>query len=790
MLKNNLRALSAGLLSSAILATGTPAIALPEPLTASNETEKYIISYKDNVNAADASKKVDNKGAEVEETFKHAIKGSAVTATKAEIAAIKKLPEVKSVEIDQKISVAETQQSAPWGLDRSDQRSLPLNGTYNYSPDAGKGVNVYVVDSGVLAGHTQFTGRTADGWTRVQDGLGTSDCNGHGTHVAGTTAGSTYGVAKAATVIPVRIFGCEGTGYMSDVVAGLDWIAQHHTAGTPAVANLSVGGGISATTDAAVQRVIDDGVTVVVAAGNSAADACNASPARTPAAITVAATDRNDAQASFSNFGSCVDIYAPGQSITSAWHTSTTAQASASGTSMAAPHVAGAAAVLLSRNPALTPAQVSTDIVNFSTAGLVTNATAGTPNRLLYVPEAGATPAPAPAPAPAPVTASAPSAPTDVTAEAGTSAGSAHLTWTNSASNGSDITKQTINIYENGVKTYVLDLGAQYNSVNITGLPEGKTYTFALTSTNAIGTSPESAQSKPVTIPSSATAPAAPSAVNATANIGGASLTWTKGADNGSALTKQTINVYEGTVKVKSVDVAAADTSATLSGLGEGKTYTFTVSSTNAIGTSPESAQSNAVTTKTTVKAPSAPTNVKAYAGTGSAVVTWTKGTDGGSALTAQEITVYSGVNIVKKMTVPASTTAASVAGLYNGTYYRFTVKAINNVGTSPESLSSGLVNPTAKAPGAATSVRAVAGDNAASIYWNKGVENGAPITSQIISVYSGTTKVATATVSGSYSSVKLTGLTQGRAYSFTIKEVNKMGTGVESAKTNIVTPF
>ena len=339
------------------------------------------------------------QGLAVGRTFEHAIRGAVVTANPAQAAALAKSGKVLSVEPDAPVKVSGTEQPAPWGLDRADQRALPLSGSYSWT-SAGAGVTAYVVDTGILASHTDFGGRVAAGWTAVADGNGSTDCNGHGTHVAGTVAGSTYGVAKSATLVPVRVLDCSGSGYNSDVVAGLDWIAANHAAGTPAVANLSLGGAASSTVDNAIQAVIDDGVTTVVAAGNSSVDACTTSPARVPAAVTVAASDSADKQASFSNFGSCVDLYAPGVGITSDYYTSTTATASMSGTSMAAPHTAGAAAVLLSQNPALTPADVAAALVSNATPGVIGGATTGTPNRLLFTGTDAAAPAPAPAPAP------------------------------------------------------------------------------------------------------------------------------------------------------------------------------------------------------------------------------------------------------------------------------------------------------------------------------------------------------------------------------------------------------
>jgi subtilisin family serine protease len=316
-------------------------------------------------------------------TFSQAVRGAVVTATPAQAATLSRSAGVASVEVDAPVSISATQQPAPWGLDRVDQRPLPLSGSYTWGA-SGAGVAAYVVDTGVLASHAELSGRTAAGWSAIADGRGSGDCNGHGTHVAGTVAGVTYGVAKGATIVPVRVLDCTGSGYNSDVVAGLDWIAANHAAGTPAVVNMSLGGGASSAVDAALQGVINDGVTAVVAAGNSAVDACGTSPARLPAAVTVAASDSADRQASFSNFGSCVDLYAPGVGITSAYYTSTTATASMSGTSMAAPHAAGAAAVMLSQNPSLTPAQVAATLAANATAGVITAAGTGTPNRLLY----------------------------------------------------------------------------------------------------------------------------------------------------------------------------------------------------------------------------------------------------------------------------------------------------------------------------------------------------------------------------------------------------------------------
>jgi subtilisin family serine protease len=269
----------------------------------------------------------------------------------------------------------------PWGLDRIGQRNLPLNQTYSYTTN-GTGVNVYIIDTGIRRTHQQFAGRAFVGFDAIGDGQNTNDCNGHGTHVSGTVGGSTFGVAKNVHLFAVRVLNCNGSGTTSGVIAGVDWVTTNHI--SPAVANMSLGGGASTALDNAVINSINSGVTYAIAAGNSNTNAANSSPARVGAAITVGATTMTDARSSFSNFGSVVDIFAPGSSILSSFNTSDTATATLSGTSMATPHVAGVAARVLQGNPGFTPAQVRNEIVNTATLNHLSGIPAGTANRLLF----------------------------------------------------------------------------------------------------------------------------------------------------------------------------------------------------------------------------------------------------------------------------------------------------------------------------------------------------------------------------------------------------------------------
>ena len=321
----------------------------------------------------------------------------AVDLDEDDVAVLRADPRVAAVEPDVVMSVQSPQQNAVWNLDRIDQRALPLDGTFSYG-STGEGVTAYIVDTGIRSTHTEFAGRMLPGYTAFVDEYGSEDCHSHGTHVAGTVGGSVFGVAKDVRLVPVRVLNCSGSGTASGIIAGLDWIAA--TRRGPAVVNMSLGGGASAALDTAVRNLVASGVTVVVAAGNSNADACNYSPARVLEAMTTGATASNDSRASYSNFGTCVDLFAPGSSVRSALITSDTSSGLKTGTSMAAPHVAGVAALVLQGTPTASPAQVARAVIDAATGGAVTSIGSGSPNLLLFADPTTSAPAPIDEPTP------------------------------------------------------------------------------------------------------------------------------------------------------------------------------------------------------------------------------------------------------------------------------------------------------------------------------------------------------------------------------------------------------
>ncbi|MFJ4435491.1 S8 family peptidase [Streptomyces sp. NPDC088923] len=392
--RRTLAGLSAAAVAALALSTvvALPASAAPEGVienagVAGSVSGSYVVTLKFGAPKAGsaAGKALAKKyGATIDRTYAAALNGYALRLDESAAKRLAADPAVAKVTQDRVFTAEATQSNPPsWGLDRIDQKSLPLNRSYTYPDSAGQGVTAYVIDTGVRITHQDFGGRASYGYDAVDKDNTAQDGNGHGTHVAATIAGTSYGVAKKARVVGVRVLNNAGSGTTAQVVAGIDWVTAH--AVKPAVANMSLGGGADSTIDAAVRRAISSGVTFAVAAGNESTNASTKSPARVTEALTVGATTSTDARASYSNYGSVVDLFAPGSSITSAWGTGDTATNTINGTSMATPHVTGAAAVYLAGHTSATPAQVSSALVAGASTGVVTSPGSGSPNRLLNI---------------------------------------------------------------------------------------------------------------------------------------------------------------------------------------------------------------------------------------------------------------------------------------------------------------------------------------------------------------------------------------------------------------------
>ena len=447
--------------------------------------DSYIVVFKDDVAEeeidGESERMCGNTSAKKERTFKHAVKGFSGRLTAAAIEEFRRNPKVKYIEQNQVVTlVATTQPGATWGLDRIDQANLPLSTNYTYNT-TGSTITAYIFDTGVRSDHVEFGGRVTGGFSAITAEPTPEDANGHGTHVAGTVGGTTYGVAKSVNIVPVKVLGAAGTGTNAGVVAGLDWAVSHHVQGIPAVGNMSLGGGISTATDDAVRRCITDGIVMAVAAGNSNVNASNSSPARVAEAITVGSTTSLDARSSFSNYGSVVDIFAPGSSITSAWYTSSTVLNTISGTSMASPHVAGAAALYLEYAPGSTTAQVETGLKNAAARGRISGIPTGTTDALLQI-NFGTTPG---LPAPSVPTLSSPANIATNVALAPT------LSWAASTAAATyNLEYSTSSTFASGV---VAASGITTTSRAISGLANSTTYYWRVSATNTTSTSAWSA---------------------------------------------------------------------------------------------------------------------------------------------------------------------------------------------------------------------------------------------------------------------------------------------------------
>jgi len=362
-----------------------PAVSNDGPLFAAGGGQvvpgQFIVTVRD---GADATTVASDHGVQPRYVYSHALNGFAGSMSDAARDGLLRDARVSRVEPDGIAYASTTQTGATWGIDRIDQRALPLSTTYSYT-NTGATVNAYIIDTGIRLTHSEFAGRVISGYDAVDGGLA-DDCNGHGTHVAGTVGGAKYGVAKGVTLVAVRVLDCGGSGSWSGVIAGMDWVTANHL--TPATANMSLGGGASVSVDDAARRMIASGVATGIAAGNGniagiAQDACKYSPARVAEAMTIGSTTKTDAKSSFSNYGTCVDWFAPGSGITSSWYTSDVATNTISGTSMATPHVVGVAALYLQSNPGASPQTVRDALYAATTKGIVTSSKMAN-NHLLF----------------------------------------------------------------------------------------------------------------------------------------------------------------------------------------------------------------------------------------------------------------------------------------------------------------------------------------------------------------------------------------------------------------------
>jgi subtilisin family serine protease len=758
---------------------------------AANDRE-YIVTLRTGVEVVSFAAAQADGGARVIGTVTAALNAFAAVLSKSQIARLAADPGVSLIEENAEVRVLDDQADPPsWGLDRIDQRSVTLDRTYSYD-FTGAGVTAYVVDTGVRSDHLEFGGRVATGFTRISDGRGTQDCHGHGTHVAGTIGGQTYGVAKEVTIVPVRVMACDGRGSTFNIIAGLDWMITHHAAGVPAVANLSIGGSFHSGLNQAVASAVRDGITVVVAAGNNNNDASKYSPASAASAVTVGATAITDARSSFSNYGSALDLFAPGSGIVSASIVSSTASTTLSGTSMAAPHVAGAAALLLQEQPGRTPAQVFAELAAYATPDLVTDAGTGSPNLLLFTRSRWTTPLP-----------TLPSAPRSLVASAGVNR--ATLTWTAPTQAGTGgVSDYVVEYSSNDGSSWTTfpDGVSTTTSAVVTGLVNGTTYSFRVSARNDAGTGPASG-----VVRTAVGVPSAPGGVDGTPGPSQVGLAWSvPGETGGSPITDYVVEYRADDESPWSTfaDGVSTATVATVTGLTNGVAYRFRVSATNAVGTGSPSTSVTVVPWQ--ADAPSVPRDlvVEAVMAT-SMVLEWrAPTTDGGSPVLSYEVdqstndgATWSPSVLTGREERPAGVHAATVYALESGREYRFRVRAINATGSSDASAATPPRAP--GIPDAPIDVRAVeAGPRRITLRWERPSSDGGVALTRYTIDYAlddgpwtpwpGHVDVADCTCQ--YLATTLTDLTDGVPHVFRIRAENIVGAGPVSDPTDPMIPL
>ena len=598
MLTGLLKKLRAALLLT--LAFVTVLGVLPAQAATPVVRNNYVVTIKEGSNTAVLAS-IARLGESAHDELTNVLDGFILALTDTEVAALRLDTNVVRVEQDQPMSLMDTQSPTPsWGLDRIDQQNTTYDNSYSYPSTGGAGVRVYVVDTGVMASNPDFTGRVETGFDAYGANLQGADCQGHGTHVAGTIGGTNYGVAKKVTIVPVRVLGCSGSGTWSAFIAGLDWIAKNNPAGTPAVMSASIGGGFMQSVNDAVQNLYAAGITPVIAAGNSTDDACKYSPSSAPNAITVGATDNTDARAYFSNYGDCVDVFAPGLNIVSDNYQDPTTPRTLSGTSMATPHVSGLAALYLAANPTATPAQVTVAIQAGAQSGVVTNAL--TANNYLInntflrasLPPVGS--------------------PTGVAASNITTTG-ATISW--SAPTGT-AAAQSYNVeYKVASDPNWIKVSSLVTSYNLTALTPNTPYSVRVSSVDG---STVSLPSPEVLFTTAATAPNPPTNVRSTQVFGNVVyLTWDVPQANGTKINTYNVWQMNGSTKVKSWVIYS--TTGIISGLTPSTAYTFQV---EAVSTAGVSALSAPFTVTTIAATPNAVGSMRATNITSSsATISW-----------------------------------------------------------------------------------------------------------------------------------------------------------------------
>jgi subtilisin family serine protease len=633
-----------------------------------------------------------------------------------------------------------------------------------------------------LASHVDFGGRVGAGYTAYTDGRGTTDCNGHGTHVAGTIGGSTYGIAKAVSLIPIRVLSCSGSGSISGVIAGINWAISDHASGSTAVANMSLGGLYSAALNSAVANATADGIVFAVAAGNNNRLACSYSPASAPTAITVGAIGGSDDRASFTNYGSCLDVFAPGVSIKSATIASSSAWRLLSGTSMASPHVAGAAALLLQSDPTATPAQIAALIVNSATPDVITGLAAGSPNLVLYTGAAFVSPNPV-----------APSVPTSLTAVGGVT--QASLSWTApTQSGGADVTDYVVEYSSNSGSTWTVfaDGVSTSTSATVTGLTNGTTYQFRVKAVSSGGTSEASSTATAVV-----GVPSAPTSLSATPLGLSIRLSWTAPAQNGGSVITDYVAQFStdsGATWSTFSDSVSTSTTTTVTGLTNGLTYQLRVSAVNSVGTSAPSSVVIAVPWAASL--PSAPLDLAiASYGLNQVGLSWTiPATNGGDTITDYviEYSSNSGSTWTTFTDLVTSLRSATVTDLVNGVSYIFRVSARNSAGTGDPSVVSAAVSPgLPTAPCCITEM--LVGPQYVALRWGAPTfDGGSTVTNYVIeyTINDGVSWTTWSEPTGNGINRTITGLTDGVPHKFRISARNAIGTGPPSEVSDAYTPL